>query len=128
MGTCNSIYVITLYRAHSTKITLFLENLNKLIIEVPIECPIMILGNFNVHVSKDSTQYHKIEKILNCMNKHKLKQQISTPTTIKNSLIDHIWSNIYGMDTKYRVIDAYWPDYHRIVDCAFKLPNVLTKY
>jgi hypothetical protein len=116
------------YRAHSTKITFFLENLDELIIEAPIECPIMILGNFNVDVSKDSMQYHEIEKILNCMNKHKLKQQISTPTTMKNSLIDHIWSNIPGMDTKYGVTDAYWLDYHRNVYCAFKLPNVLPKY
>jgi hypothetical protein len=62
------------------------------------------------------------------MNKHKLKQQILTPTTIKNSLIDHIWSNIPGMDTKYEVPDAYWLDYHKPIYCAFKLSNTLPKY
>jgi hypothetical protein len=35
------------------------------------------------------------------MNKHTLKRQISTPTIIKNSLIDYVWSILFGMDTKY---------------------------
>jgi exonuclease III len=128
LGTHNAIYVITVYRAHSTKITLFLENLDQLIIEVPIECPIVILGDFNIDVSKDTTQYYEMEKILNYMQKHKLKQQITTPTTKKNSLIDHIWSNIPRIDTQYGVTDAYWPDYHKPIYCAFKLPNTLPQY
>jgi hypothetical protein len=70
----------------------------------------------------------KLKKILNCMNKYNLKQQISIPTTIKNSLIDHIWSNVLGIDIKYRVTDVYWPDYHKPTYCAFKLPNTLPKY
>ena len=128
LGTRIAIYVIIVYCAHSTKITLFLENPNELIIEAPIKCPIMILSNFNVDVSKDSIQYYEIEKILNCMNKHKLKQQILAPMIKKNSLIDHILSNILGMDTKYKVTDAYWLDYHKPICCAFKLPNTLLKY
>jgi hypothetical protein len=66
-----------------------------------------------------------MEKILNYMQKQKLKQQITTPTTIKNSLIDHIWSNIPGIDNQYGVTDAYWLDYHKPIYCAFKLPNTL---
>jgi exonuclease III len=128
LGTRNAIYVIIVYRAHSTKITLFLENLDQLIIEVPIECPIVILGDFNIDVSKDTTQYYEMEKILNYIKKHKLKQQITTPTTKKNSLIDHIWSNIPRIDTQYGVTDAYWPDYHKPIYCAFKLPNTLPQY
>jgi hypothetical protein len=54
----------------------------------------------------------KLKRILNCMNNHNLKQQI---TTIKISLIDHIWSNIPRMDTKYGVVDAYWPDYYKSI-------------
>jgi exonuclease III len=111
LSTRNAIYVITVYRAHSTKITLFLETLNQLIIEAPIECPIIILGDFNIDVSRDTIQYYEMEKILNYMQKHKLKQKTTTPTTIKNSLIDHIWSNIPGINTQYGVRDAYWPDY-----------------
>jgi hypothetical protein len=83
LGTRNAIYVITVYRAHSTKITLFLENLDQLIIEAPIECPIVILGDFNIDVFRDTTQYYEMEKILNYMQKLKLKQQITTPTTKK---------------------------------------------
>jgi hypothetical protein len=52
------------------------------------------------------------------MNKHNLIQQISTPTT-KNKLIDHIWSNIPRMNTKYRATNAYWPNYHKPIYCAF---------
>jgi hypothetical protein len=54
----------------------------------------MILGNFNIDVSNNTTPYHEIKKILNCMNNHNLKQQISIPTTKENSLTNHIWSNI----------------------------------
>ena len=62
------------------------------------------------------------------MNKYKLKQQISTPTIIKNSLIDYIWSNVLRMNTKYKITNTYWPDYHKPLYCAFKLPNTLPKY
>jgi muramoyltetrapeptide carboxypeptidase LdcA involved in peptidoglycan recycling len=72
LDTSNAIYVITIYHAHSTKITSFLENFKESIIEVPIECSIIILGNFNIDVSNDTTQCYKIEKNLNCMNKHNL--------------------------------------------------------
>ena len=62
------------------------------------------------------------------MNAHELNQHIKTPTTKKNSLIDHIWSNIPGIDLKYGVTDAYWPDYHKPIFCAFELSNKIPKY
>jgi hypothetical protein len=40
-------------------------------------------------------------------------------------LIDHIWSNIPEMDTKYGIMDAYWPNYHKPIYCAFRLSNTL---
>jgi hypothetical protein len=57
------------------------------------------------------------------MNRHNLKQQISTPMSINNYFqIDHIWSNIFG------VTNAYWPDYYKPIYCAFKLPDTLQRY
>jgi len=128
LGTRNAIYVITLYRSHSTKITKFLEILENLINDAPIECPIIILGDFNVDLSNHSTQHYEIEKILDSMNKNNLKQKKINIYYPKNSLIDHIWSNIAGTSTKYGVTDAYWPDHHKPIYCVFKLPSSLSKY
>ena len=129
LGTHNAIYVITVYRAHSTNITLFVNHLHDLVHKAPLECPIIILGDFNVDISHDNTQHYENKKFFHSMNKlHHLKQQISTPTTINNSLIDHIWSDIPGIETTYGVTDAYWPDYHKPIYCAFKLPNSLPKF
>ena len=103
------IYVITMYHAHSTNITLFVDHLQELVNKFPLECPIVILGNFNVDISHDTTQQYKNKKkLLYCMNKlHQLKQQISTPMTINNSLIDHIWPNISRIETRYGITYAY---------------------
>ena len=100
----------------------------ELIKEAPLECPIIILGDFNVDLSNGTTQDYEIKKLLDFIYKQNFKQHISVPTTQLNSLIDHIWSNIPGTETKYGVTDAYWPDYHKPIYCAFKLPTTLQKY
>ena len=84
LGTRNAIYVITIYHAHSTNITLFKDHLHELVNKAPLECLIIILGDFNVDISHDSIQHYENKKFLHCMNKlHHLKQQISTPTILK---------------------------------------------
>ena len=129
LGTRNAIYVIIVYRAHSTNITLFVDHLHELVHKVPLECPIIILSDFNVDISHYSTQHYENKKFFHSMNKlHHLKQQISTPTTIKNSLIDHILLEIHGIEITYRVTDAYWPDYHKPIYYAFTLFNNLPKF
>ena len=100
----------------------------ELIKEAPLECPIIILGDFNVDLSNGTTQDYEIKKLLDFIYKQNFKQHISVPTTQLNSLIDHIWSNIPGTETKYGVTNAYWPDYHKPIYCAFKLPTTLQKY
>ena len=108
LGTRNAIYFITVYRAHSTNIILFVNHLQELVHKAPLECPIIILGDFNVDISHDNTQHYENKKFFHSMNKlHHLKQQISTPTTINNSLIDHIWSDILEIETTYGVTNAY---------------------
>ena len=100
-------YVITVYRAHATNITLFVDHLYELVYKASLECSIIILGDFNVDISHDSTQHYENKKFFHSMNKlPHLKQQISTPI-IKNSLIYHIWLDIPGIETAYGVTDAY---------------------
>ena len=62
------------------------------------------------------------------MSKYHFKQHLSISTTRSNSLINHIWSNIPGQKTFFGVSDAYWPDYHKPIYCAFKLPNTMLLY
>lgn len=128
LGTRNAIHVVTVYRSHSTKLKKFLEILQQLIYKAPNECPIIILGDFNVDVSQNTTQKYDANEILHFMNDHCLYQKLLTSTTKNNSLIDHIWTNIPGVDAKYGVTDAYWPDYHKPIYCAFKLPTTLPKF
>ena len=59
LSTRNAIYVITTYCVHSTNITLFEDHLHELVNKAPLECPIIILGDFYVDISHDSIQHYK---------------------------------------------------------------------
>lgn len=61
------------------------------------------------------------------MNKLKFMEYISKYTTKNNSLMDHIWTNIFGQDIIHGSIEAYWLNYYKPIYCAFKLLEYFAK-
>jgi hypothetical protein len=59
------------------------------------------------------------------MYKYKLKLTFIESTTIDNTQIDHIWTNVATQEYHLRITQAYWVD-HKPIYFTFKLP--ITKY
>ena len=70
-------------------------------------------------------KYKRLQIFYACMSKYHSKQHLSISTTKSNSLIDYIWSNNPGQEIFFSVTDAYWPDYHKPIYCAFNFSNIM---
>jgi hypothetical protein len=57
------------------------------------------------------------------MNELGLKSQFKNITTKARSQLYHIWSNVLGNESKLGILETYWPDFHKPICMAFKLPN-----
>ena len=78
LSSQNAINVTTVYRSHSTKVKCFKKNLQQLINEAPEKCPIILgdfNGDFNVDISKDTTQQIELKEFLNYMARNYLHQK-----------------------------------------------------
>jgi hypothetical protein len=62
------------------------------------------------------------------MSQFSLQSQFSASTTKGGTQLDHIWAHVPGNDSKAGVSEAYWPDYHKPIYIAFKLPNTLPSF
>jgi hypothetical protein len=123
--TRNAIHVISVYKAHNCSITTFLKALQNLIQKSIARCPTIILGDFNIDIldCNDSTQNKT--KLVEFMKHFNLQSQFHASTTKGGTQLDHIWANVPGNDCESGVSEAYWPDYHKPIYIAFKLPNIL---
>jgi hypothetical protein len=70
----------------------------------------------------------KLKKLLDFMDKLKLKSQFNENTTKVEYQLDHIWANVPRNECKYGVIEAYWSYFQILVHIAFKLLNTLPMY
>jgi hypothetical protein len=86
------------------------------------------MGDFNVDILKDNNHGKNKQKLLDFMDKSKLKSQFNESTTKVGSQLDHIWANVPGNECKYNVIEAYWLDFHNLIYIEFKLTNTLPMY
>ncbi len=122
-----------MYKTHLCLISTFLNNLQTIIQESCEHCPIIIMGDFNVDILKDNNQSKKKKKkkkqeLLRFMDKFQLKSQFNENTTKVGSQLNCIWANVPGNECKFRVLKAYWLDFHKFFYIAFKLPNTLLMY
>jgi exonuclease III len=126
VSTRRAIHVISVYKSHSTSLIEFLNILDNLISKAPQFCPLIIVGDFNVDMLQLQTR--ESSYLLSFMQNHKLTLQIKNSTTKGNSLLNHVWTNSPGNFCKVGIIEAYWPDYHKPIYFAFKLPNHMPRY
>jgi hypothetical protein len=62
------------------------------------------------------------------MDKFELNSQFCGNTTKIRFQLDHIWTNVPTNECKSSAIKTYWPDFHKPIYIAFKLPNTLPMY
>ncbi len=86
------------------------------------------MGDFNVDTLKDNNHGKNKQKILDFVDKVKLKSQFNESTTKVGFQFDHIWANVPRNECKYTLIEEYWLDCHKLIYIAFKLPNALPMY
>jgi exonuclease III len=102
------IHIVCVYKAHSSSIFTFLNNLQTIIQQSFEHCPIIIMGDFNVGILKNNNQAKKKkQELLYFMNKFQLKSQFSETTTKAGPQLDHIWVNVFENECKYDVTKAY---------------------
>ncbi len=58
----------------------------------------------------------------------KFKLRFSESTIKVGFQLDHMWANVPENECKFGVIEAYWPNLHKLIYIAFKLPNTLFIY
>jgi endonuclease/exonuclease/phosphatase family metal-dependent hydrolase len=65
--------IVCVYKVHSCSVSTFQNNLQIIIQHSPEHCPIIIVGDFNVHILKDNNQAKKKQELLDFMDKFQLK-------------------------------------------------------
>jgi hypothetical protein len=86
---------------------MFLNTLEMLIQKSPNDCPLIILGNFNIDILNDNNHENNTQQSIDFMNKLELKSQFKNITTKVGSQLNHIWSNVPGNECKLGVSEAY---------------------
>ncbi len=96
-----------------------------LIQKSPNDCPLIVLGDFNIDILDESIHKNNKQQLIEFMNKLKLKIQFKIITTKIGSQLDHIWSNVLGNESKSSVSKTYRLDFHKPIYIAFKLQDTL---
>jgi hypothetical protein len=72
-----------------------------------------VLGDFNTDILGDNNDTSRKGQLIQFIS------QFSASTTKIRIQLDHIWTNVPGNDSKVRIFEAYWPDYHKSIYIAF---------
>ncbi len=123
-NTWKAIYVIAIYKPPHKQVSYFISILKPILKKTLTNCPIVIIGDFNIEMLTNTLQWMELKKI---MNKYGLQLVSFETTTIYNILIDHIWINVLLQQCHFGSTKAYWTD-HKPIHIAFKLLNHVPKF
>jgi hypothetical protein len=85
---------------------------------------IVIIGDFNIEMLTNTLQSMELKQI---MNKYGLQLVSFEITTIYNTQIDHIWTNVLLQQCHFGSSTTYWTN-HKPIHIAFKLLNHVPKF
>jgi len=112
-----AIHIITIYKPSKLSLSIFIIHLQKFLDLMPISCPTIIIGDFNINMfNQNSTQPNELKSF---MDQYLMELQFKEITTIYGSHIDHIWTNAPIQQCMSRVVKAYWIG-HKPIYFAFK--------
>ena len=105
------IYVMCLYRSPSGDLTTFLNNLETLLSDLPVNCSVVLTGDLNLDFNGNSSEC--VCNLLSCFN---LKMHVTEPTRVTkytSSTLDYMCSNISCISCS--VVNAALSDHEAVV-------------
>jgi hypothetical protein len=69
---------------------MFFNTLEALIQKSPIDCPLIVLGDFNIDILDDSNHKNNKQQLIDLMNNLELKSKFKNIITKVESQLDHI--------------------------------------
>ena len=103
----NTLTVVIIYKRPQTCKNIFLNALTNLLHTLKPDEPVLILGDFNIDIIKDTSA----KDIISCMLQFGFTQHVSDPTTDYGSLLDHVYSNCRILNISVEVNDCYFSDH-----------------
>ncbi len=100
-NTRKAIHIIIIYRPSLLSLSMFIIHLQKFLDLMPISCPMIIIGDFNINMFE----------LWSFMDQYSMELQFLKITTIYGSHINHIWTNA---PTQQCFVEAYWIDHKPI--------------
>jgi len=70
-----AIHILCVYKNHFSLISMFFNTLEALIQKSPIDCPLIVLGDFNINILDDSSHKNNKQQLIDLMNKLELKSK-----------------------------------------------------
>ncbi len=87
-NTRKAIHTITIYKPSTLFLSMFIIHLQKFLDLMPISCPTIIIGDFNINMfDQNSTQPNELKSF---MDQYSMELQFKEITTIYGSHIDRI--------------------------------------
>ena len=103
--------IILFYLSGSSNVTTFIQSIEK-IIKDPRQAKdtFVIIGDANIDLTIPDNE-NKTTRYIQSLIDLNMKQLITKPTTINNSIIDHIWVSNKNIDHFQDVRNTYYSDH-----------------
>ena len=107
LSNANKIQVFVLYRSPNVALQILLTTISRMLVYTSnADLPTLILGDFNEDQPNSS--------IVRLKSAHGYTQLVTTPTTDKGTLIDHVYYNKPTSDIILQVHDTYYSDHDTV--------------
>ena len=117
ISSCKGYTIVAIYRSPKVPVRQLCEAISKIFAIISTENSI-IVGDFNINWLND-TEKRPLYNIL--IRDQHYQQMISTYTTDKKTLIDHIYTIIAHLDIQAGVLETYFSD-HKAIWASFHFP------
>ncbi|XP_033847315.1 uncharacterized protein LOC117393232 [Periophthalmus magnuspinnatus] len=113
----HQVLVAVVYRPPTYPMSVFKQNLKNLLTWLQAQSQsIVVMGDFNDDILKSSS-------LCNFMSSYGYVQNVTSPTTERGTLIDHVYVKSQQYEISSEVVPTYFSDHQGIV-CSLKLKSV----
>ena len=103
--------ILNMYASPNATLDNIIATLTKAMCNIQLNQRILILGNFNIDLSKMNTKTKALE---NYMHGHNFHILLDKEKVLSKLLIDNVWSNCPIQNFNTFILDAYWTNHDAI--------------